>query len=153
MPSIMKQLGASAEAKKSASLIRLINHWSDIVGAEMAGKTMPLRISYSQQKDRNTGEQEKIMILKMKAESAIGTKMAMREAIILERLNRLFGVTNFKKLDITLGRISSIASAPVQRSLKPYKIDLPDIEDPILKSRLESLGQAVMNSAHNKEKR
>ena len=153
MPSIMRKLGNAAEAKKSAHLIRLINHWPEIIGAEMAQKTMPIRISYSQQIDRETGEQEKIMILKMKAESAVGTKIAIRQNIILDRLNRLFGVESFKRLDITQGKISASPKQLKQQDSVIYDIDLPEIDDPILKSSLESLGQAVMNSALNKEKR
>lgn len=150
MPSIMRQLGGAAEAKKSAHLIRLINHWPEIIGTDMVQKTMPVRISYSQQKNRDTGEQEKIMILKMKAEGAIVSTIAMRQSIILERLNRLFGVENFKKLDITQGRITAqqVSKKPIP-SIQ-YNVDIPEIDDPVLKSRLESLGQAVMNSAQNK---
>lgn len=147
----MRQLGGAAEAKKSASLIRLINHWPEIIGADMALKTMPIRIAYSQQRNRQSGEQQKIMILKIKAEGAVVSTIAMRQSIILDRLNRLFGTEDFKKLDITQGKISAPAKQRKKYTGKKYDIGLTDIEDPVLKSRLESLGQAVMNSAHQRE--
>ena len=87
------------------------------------------------------------MILKLKADSAVSTAIAMREAIILDRLNRLFGTENFKKLDIVQGYNDTNKAVKQIKTLSHHKIDLPDIEDPVLKSRLESLGQAVMNSA------
>ena len=151
MPSVMNKLGGAAEAKKSASIIRLINHWPEIIGQEMTSKTSPIRITFKQQKNRETGEQEKIRVLKLKAESAIGTSIAMREAIILDRLNRLFGTDNFKKLDIVQGTVTALQKQKTKKPDRHYDIELPEIDDLVLKSRLESLGQAVMNSAPNKE--
>jgi hypothetical protein len=147
LPGMLKKLGASAEAGKSASLVRVIHHWPEIIGTEIAAKTLPVKIIYKKQKNRDTGEQESIRVLKLKAESALVTAIAMREAIICQRLNTLFGAHDFKKLDIEHGFISSPTKATPRKDNKSYALDLPDIEDPILKERLESLGQAVMNSA------
>ena len=142
---ILKKLGASAEAGKSASLVRVIHHWPDIIGAEMAVKTLPVKIIYKKQKNRDTGDQESIRVLKLKAESALVTAIAMREAIICQRLNTLFGCDDFKKLDIEHGFIAATNKSAPRKGNKSYPLDLPDIEDPILKERLESLGQAIMN--------
>ena len=154
MPSVMKTLGGAAEAKKAATIIRAVNHWADIMGAELATKSAPVKITAKKQKNRDTGEQETIFVLKLKAEGSLGTTIAMRETIILDRLNRLFGTDQFKKLIIEHGTIT----LPVKKATKSHKIDydlnLPDIDDLVLKSRLESLGQAVMNSApHKKDKK
>jgi hypothetical protein len=148
LPSMMKQLGGAAEAKKAASMIRVLNHWPDIIGAEMATRSMPLKVGFRKQKNRETGEQISIRVLKIKAESGIVTAIAMREAIICQRLNTLFGTDDFQKLDIEHGTV-----APQKKTSKKkqtiYNLDLPDINDPVLKDRLESLGQAVMNSEQN----
>jgi hypothetical protein len=150
MASVMGTLGGAAEAKKSATIIRLINHWPEIIGKDMAAKTAPLKITYKYQKNRETGENDQIMVLKMKAEGALGTTIAMRQTIILDRLNRLFGTDKFQKLDIIHGSISVPLQAKPKKIDKHYDIDLPEMDDALLKSRLESLGQAVMNS--NKDK-
>lgn len=142
----MKKIGGAAEAKKSASIIRVMNHWPDIIGADMAPKTQPIKIGFKKQKNRETGEQETIRTLKLKAEGALGTVIAMRESIICERLNRLFGADDFKKLSIEHG---TVVQSIKPRKVKPmieFDLNLPEIDDPILKQRLESLGQAVMNS-------
>ena len=145
LPSMMKQLGGAAEAKKAASMVRIINHWPNIIGADMAQQTMPIRIIFKKQKNRHSGEQETIRALKLKAESAVVTAIAMRETIICQRLNTLFGTDDFQKLDIEHGMIKQpLLSKPRQN--RKYEIDLPQIDDPVLKDRLESLGQAVMNS-------
>ena len=146
----MQTLGKGAEAKKSATLIRLINHWAEIIGTDMAEHSAPLKITYKQQKNRQTGEQEKFMVLKLKAEGAFAPTIGMRETIILDRINRLFGTEQFRKLDITHGTVSALPSPSSSHSKKVqqhHDLDLPEIDDPILKERLESLGQAVMNSA------
>ena len=59
-----------------------MNHWPDIIGADMAPKTQPIKIGFKKQKNRETGEQETIRTLKLKAEGALGTVIAMRESII-----------------------------------------------------------------------
>ncbi len=148
LPSMMKQLGGAAEAKKAASMIRVLNHWPDIIGAEMAPRSMPIKVGFRKQKNRETGEQTSIRVLKIKAESAVVTSIAMREAIICQRLNTLFGTDDFQKLDIEHGTINA-AKPKSKRQNIHHKIDLPDIDDPVLKDRLESLGQAVMNSERN----
>jgi hypothetical protein len=147
MPKMMKKLGGVAQAKNTASMIKLLNHWPAIIGQDMAVKTMPERISFHQQKNRQTGEQEKFRVLKIKAESAVVTALAMREAIILERLNRLFGAEDFKKLTFIQGSMTACKSHIKPQKANAEPLTLPDIVDPVLKSRLESLGQAVMNSA------
>lgn len=153
VPSLIFKIGGAAEAKKSASIIRIINHWPDIIGKDIASKTAPIKIIFKRQKNRDTNEQESVMALQLKAEGALGTTIAMRETIILDRLNRLFGHENFKKLDIIHGTVSSLQTPMTKK--KPditYDIQLPDIDDPILKSRLESLGQAVMNDTTNEQR-
>lgn len=117
----------------------------------MVDKTIPVKIGFKKQKNRMTGEQETIRTLKLKAESAFAPAIAMREAIICQRLNTLFGAEDFGALIIEQGSIQKPKQQ--QRSKKETKrnIELSHIDDPILKERLESLGQAVMNSAQNKK--
>jgi len=147
MPSVLKLIGGAAEAKKAASLIRVINHWADIVGADIAAKSMPLKITFKKQKNRETGEQETIRVLKLKAEGALVTTIAMRENIFCQRLNTLFGCDDFKKLNIEHGFQSTPQRHKAPDKTVRHDLNLPDIDDPVLKERLESLGQAVMNSA------
>jgi len=144
-------MGGAAQAKNSASIIKVINHWGEIMGHEMATKCQPVKIGFKKQKNRETGEQETIRTLKLKTDSALGTIIAMRETIILERLNRMFGTDNFKKLIIEHGYQSKPSQKSQTSQSKKHDINLSHIDDPILKERLESLGQAVMNSAENEK--
>lgn len=130
-------------------MIRLITHWPDIVGNELAQKSTPLKILYKKQKNRHTGNLDQIMVLKIRCEGSFGTIIAMRQAIIIDRLNRLFGTESFSALSIEHGPSLAAAQQNPSKRAQPthYDIELPDIDDPVLKSRLESLGQAVMNSA------
>lgn len=152
LPSLVKKIGGVAETKNTASLIRVLNHWPDIMGGDMASKSMPVKIYSKRQKDRHTGEQVQFSCLRIKTEGSLSTTIAMREVIILDRLNRLFGTDNFKKLDIEHGFIGARKQVPKKEEKIDFDIDVSDIIDPVLKSRLESLGQAVMNSAQNKER-
>lgn len=151
LPSIMKTLGASAEARKSISIIRIMNHWETLVGQDLAIKSSPEKTIYRKQKCKQTGELQTVTCLKIKCDGAVGTVIAMREAIILERLNRMFGTSSFVSLSIEHGYIAPALASKTSNKPAPrhFELDLPEIDDPVLKSRLESLGQAVMNSAHN----
>lgn len=151
LPTIMKKIGGSAESRNAASIMRIINHWSEIIGKEFAQKSVPVKITFKYQKDRETGEQQQLMGLKIKTEGALSTIIAMRETIILERLNRLFGTDKFKKLTIEHGFVQNKTSKSKKTKTVTYDLELPKIDDPVLKSRLESLGQAVMNSTQNKQ--
>ena len=141
----MKKLGNATEAKKAASIIRVLNHWVEVMGHDMAPYSTPLKIGFKKQKDRQTGEQTSIRFLKIKADTGMSTKIAMREQIILQRLNTLFGTDDFQKLDIQQGRVTLPSKSTPSKPQPKHELDLPDIDDPILKERLESLGQAVMN--------
>lgn len=152
VPSLVRKMGGAAEAKKSAHIIRVMNHWPDIIGKDMATRTKPLKIGFKRQKDRKTGEQTSFRVLQIMAEGALGTTIAMRETIILERLNRIFGCDDFKKLDIRHGSVAKIQKTQAPTQEIKYDLDLGEINDPVLKQRLESLGQAVMNSENKKGK-
>lgn len=149
MPGLMQTLGIAAEAKKSVSMIRLINQWASIVGQDFAQRCTPLKIIYRKQKCRKTGDISTVSLLRLQCDNALGTVLAMREAIIVDRLNRLFGTSQFTGIQIEHG-YTPASPAPQKRSEpRHFELNLPDIDDPVLKSRLESLGQAVMNSAQN----
>jgi hypothetical protein len=152
LPSLVKKIGGAVETKNTASLVRVLNHWTDIMGTDMAPKSMPVKIYSKRQKDRHTGEQVQFSCLRIKTEGSLSTAIAMRETIIVERLNRLFGADHFKKIDIEHGFIGARKPTVKKKETTNFDIDVSDISDPVLKSRLESLGQAVMNSAQNKER-
>lgn len=145
MPSLMKTLGHSSSAKKSVTLIRIMNHWSDIIGQDMAMHSTPLRIGYKKQKCPETGELKSYSMLKIRCEGALGTMIAMRQTIIVERLNRLFGAAYFSGIQIEHGTVKAVKAPTKKPAPIHFDLDLPDIDDPILKTRLESLGQAIMN--------
>lgn len=147
MPSLLRKVGgASTRSQSHTSIIRIITHWSDIVGIDLSSSSEPLKVIYKKQKNRTTGDLDTVMGLKLRAEGALGTVIAMRQAIILDRLNRLCGTDRFISLTIEHGQVQKVKKTPKRTQTQIYDLDLPDIDDPVLKSRLESLGQAVMNS-------
>ena len=148
MPSLLRSIGgAHTKSNAHTSIIRIITHWHDIVGMDLALSSKPLKVIYKKQKNRQTGDLDTVMSLKIKAEGALGTVIAMRQAIIIDRLNRLCGTDKFISLSIEDGTVSRMETIKKPKPTQIYTLDLPDIDDPVLKSRLESLGQAVMNSA------
>lgn len=155
MPSLLKTLGASHQSKNAATIIRLTMHWPEIIGQELVDKSLPLKIGSRKQRNRITGQDEIISYVKIRAEGAYGTMIAMREAVIVDRINRLFGTDNFRAVIIEHGTIlpkRSNKPVPQTANHAPCDIDLPEIDDPVLKNRLESLGQAVKNRTLQSDK-
>lgn len=145
LPGLMTKIGGAAQAKSAASIIRIHQHWGEVIGQELASRAAPVKITGKRRKNRETGENETYLSLKIKTESALATMLAMRQAIILERLNSLFGHDKFQELKIEHGFIARKTKAKSKPAGR-FDLNLQGIDDPVLKARLESLGQAVMNN-------
>jgi hypothetical protein len=149
MPSLLRKVGgASSKSKSHTSIIRIVTNWPDIVGQDIANSSEPLKVIYKKQKNRENGELDTVISLRIRAEGALGTIIAMRQAIIVDRLNRLCGTDKFTAISIEHGTVTKIKKSPIAKPTKIFELNLPEIDDPVLKSRLESLGQAVMNSVN-----
>lgn len=147
LPGMIQSMGKqSQKSHQGISIIKIISHWDEIMGTELAPHSQPLKVQYHKQKNKDNGELETIITIKILSENAFGTVIAMRQNIILQRLNRMFGTDKFKKISIDLGKVAAKTKTRQINDHKHYDLNLPDIDDVVLKSRLESLGQAVMNS-------
>lgn len=133
-------------SRKYISLGRIVNSWSDIVGAALAGKAQPVKILY-RKKDKN---QSPDAVLEVAASSADATLLHYQKDLILERINQIFG-----DRWITAVRFVAVAANSKVQKLKKSKIPLTEDEkshlsgmlefmpDDDLRVRLENLGQAI----------
>lgn len=67
---------------------RLVTHWADIVGADMAAQAQPVKIRYF--KAKKEGDKP-TAALDIAATSADATVLMYRKDLILERINQIFG--------------------------------------------------------------
>lgn len=150
MSESIARLTKQSFAKKFVSLGRVLSHWNDIVGADMAQKAQPLKLHYRKPKDAKEKPQASLDIA---ASSADATVLHYQKDLILERLNQIFGerwITDIKFIHAPVARDKAtaasrkkIVSAAQKTTLEE---DLSRIDDEDLRKRLEKLGLGVLSN-------
>ena len=149
IPKASKSIIGKDKSKARLSMARLLDAWEEIIAPENPHAIRPIRVGW---KWRGEGAEKVIEgTLHIAAPSAMATKLKFQEAVIIGRINRLFGMPAnacVKKIDISHDR----AAAPTSRKTTKKQVsNLPDdlkstieaIEDPVLKARLEGLAKAM----------
>lgn len=139
-------------SRKFVSLARILSHWDDIIGPEMAHKTQPAKLHYRKPKDAKSAPQATLDIAVSSADS---TLLHYQVELILERLNQIFGerwITSirFVHQPANLSR-EDIAPKPpkplTQADKEQLMTMLSGVEDDNLRKQLEKLGQAVLQKS------
>lgn len=130
---------------------RVVTHWEDIIGKDMALKTQPARLSYRQKKGKKAE-----FTLEVCANSAESTLLRYRVDLILERINRIFGeniITAIRFIPQTANTsgLDSLTAARGQRQkiLTPEQKNglshmLTEIDDTEIREKLVKLGEAIL---------
>ncbi len=137
-------LSDSLKAQGFAST-ELIARWADIVGAEIAVHSEPMKISWPRAINDDTAEPATLVL---RVEGPAALEIQHLSAVILERVNRFFGWQ-------AIGRIA-LRQAPLRRREPPtppppldpevaarIAASLPAIEDEDLRQALARLGAAI----------
>jgi hypothetical protein len=128
----------------------LITRWADIVGAEIAAHSEPMKINWPRANSAGTMTEETpdpaTLVLRVEGPAAL--EIQHLSAVILERVNRFFGWQ-------AIGRIA-LRQAPLRRREPPAALprpdseaaariaaSLPQIEDEDLRQALARLGAAI----------
>lgn len=142
--------------RKYLALGRIVSHWNDIVGQDMADKAQPVKIYYQKRKNQKTPPKARLDIATTPSHA---TALHYQKDLILERIAQIFGerwidsirfvtqATNIDgpKMPVTKERVLSARDkADLARALEA-------IGDQDLKNRLEKLGEAVISESQNKE--
>ncbi|HEY5279521.1 MAG TPA: DciA family protein [Pseudolabrys sp.] len=123
----------------------ILSRWADIVGAEIAASSEPMKINWPRARNEETPEPA-TLILRVEGPAAL--EIQHLSAVILERVNRFFGWQ-------AIGRIA-LRQAPLRRRA-PAKVpappdeaaaariaeSLPAIEDDELRQAIGRLGAAI----------
>ncbi|MDG4646828.1 DciA family protein [Roseibacterium sp. SDUM158017] len=145
---VSSHLRAAAE-KRGFAEARLLTHWADIVGADIADIAVPLRISYGR------GFGGTLVLLTTGANAPI---LEMRGAEIVELVNACYGYRAVARIQVTQtartgfseGRVAfRHAETQAPRTPDPERLaaatsGLEDIEDEGLRSALEALARNVV---------
>lgn len=147
------QVAAKSFNRKYIALGRIVKHWEEIVGADLATKAQPVKINYRQKKvNRSTTPQ---VTLDIAASSADATLLHYQKDLILERINQIFGerwITGVRFVTMPVNtqapkgrKHSKKANTPLTPTQKNHlSMMLEGVEDDEIRTRLEKLGQGII---------
>ena len=137
-------LGDAFRAQGFAST-EIISRWPDIVGADIAAHSEPLKITWPRAANREETAEPATLVLRVEGPAAL--EIQHLSSVILERVNRFFGWQ-------AIGRLA-LRQAPLRRRGRPTPSipdaaaatriaeTLPDIKDENLRQALGRLGAAI----------
>ncbi len=123
----------------------IVTRWADIVGAEIAAHSEPLKINWPRRADQETPEPA-TLILRVEGPAAI--EIQHLSSVILERVNRFFGWRAIGRLALRqapLKRRAPKTAPPPPDPATTARIaeSMPQIEDENLRQAIARLGAAV----------
>lgn len=135
-------------SRKYIAIGKIVSHWNDIVGSDLANKAQPVKIHYRKYKQ---GGKTPEASLEIATTSAHATILHYQKDLILERINRIFGenwITAVKFVTVSSNTNFSRKKPPPRALDKREKIYLSEmldgVQDHDIKDRLERLGQAII---------
>lgn len=144
------QVVKPALGKRGFSEGQLVAQWADIVGADLARRMMPEKLTFPPGERRDG-------TLRLRVAPGFALEVQHREPQILERLNAFFGYRALARLALIQGPLpTEPAAAPRRRrDLAPSERAaltrrLADITDSDLRDALTRLGEAVIGTGADK---
>ncbi|WP_081604762.1 DUF721 domain-containing protein [Micavibrio aeruginosavorus] len=138
-------------SRKYIMLGRLVTHWADIVGADVADRCHPAELRFRKVPNQKHAE----VSLDIAAGSADATLLHYRKDLILERINQIFGeqmVAAIRFVPLVVSEQDRKKRAAALRPRKPLSATqhlelnqlLEKVEDPDIKERLARLGTSIL---------
>ena len=141
--------------KRGFAVARLLTHWAEIVGADVARIARPVNVSYSKGKLRGT-----LVLLTPSPHAPI---LSMKLESIRERVNACYGYSAISDISIRQTTLADFADgAPVDEPTRkpipepdPFIRDrvrraVADVSDDGLRHALELLGEGVLTKLNRK---
>ena len=139
-----------ALGKRGFSEGQLVAQWADIVGADLARRMMPEKLTFPQGERRDG-------TLRLRVAPGFALEAQHREPQILERLNAFFGYRALARLMLIQGPLPTEAAVPPRRrrDLAPNERAalaqrVAGIADNELRDALTRLGEAVIGTGNDK---
>jgi len=149
VPRISKKLLGKDKSKARLSMTRLLDQWEEIIAPEDPMAVRPVRVGWKWKIDKDVKTSEGTLYIT--APSAMAVSLSYQQAIIVGRINRLFGLP--ENGCVTRMSIVHDASAalPPRKAHKNQKAGittdtqatLDGIDDPVLREKLAGLAKAM----------
>jgi hypothetical protein len=146
---LMKDAVRTAGESRGFAVARLLTHWAEVAGPEMAAKTRPVKIGYGK------GGMGATLTLLVKATEAPMVQMAL--PVLKERVNAVYGYNAINHIHLTQTAATGFAEGQAEFVAAPKAAPPPDpavvvraqataagVADPGLRSALEQLAQNIL---------
>ncbi|WP_104072409.1 DUF721 domain-containing protein [Albidovulum inexpectatum] len=151
---LRKRIRAVGESRGFA-VSRLLTHWPEIVGEDIAAMAVPVRISYGREGMGGT-----LTLLTTGAQAPI---LQMRLPQIRERVNACYGYNAVSRITVTQTAPTGFAEGQVAFAPRPKADETPpdpeirltartlsgEVQDPTLRAALEALAEKVLSRSRN----
>lgn len=147
------RISGNAFKRKYIALGRIVKHWEDIVGKNLADKAQPVKINYR----KHPKSKKPVASLDIAVSSADATTLHYQKDLILERINQIFGEQWISAIRFVHHAPANNARAMAKKNAykkggpltekekKSLSEWLSDIEDEDIKARLSRLGEGIMS--------
>jgi hypothetical protein len=146
---LLKDALRVAGEKRGFAVSRLLTHWAEIVGEDLARSTRPVKVGY--------GREGMGATLTLLAASTAAPIVQMELPRIRERVNACYGYAAIARIHITQTAAQGFAEGQAQFAPAPKAPPAPDpavlaqaadvatgVRDGALRSALEALGQNIL---------
>ncbi|GGF88050.1 hypothetical protein GCM10007301_54990 [Azorhizobium oxalatiphilum] len=137
-PSIADALG-----RAGFSVVEIVTHWDDIVGPDLAPRTLPLKMQWP---NRQNNEPATLVV---RVEGPYAIELQYAAPVVVERINAYFGWRCVGRLALRQGPVPPRIGPP-PKPVEPSAAELADIrhdlkltEDDALSASLARLGALV----------
>ena len=153
---LMKDAVRSAGESRGFAVARLLTHWAEAVGEDLARKTRPVKIGYGK------GGMGATLTLLVRAAEAPMVQMALPQ--LKDRVNAVYGYAAISRILITQTAATGFAEGQAEFVTKSKAPPAPDpallaeaartaapIKNDELRQALERLAQNILNRRKSKE--
>lgn len=136
-------------ARQGFAAMRIVTHWPEIAGPEIAAHAEPLRINWPKDPEAENAEPA-VLVLRVEGPAAI--EIQHLAPIIIERVNRFFGWPAVGRIALRQAPLTRCPKRLVKPRVDPGRAQaiaagLTGVADDALRSALGRLGAAVKNEA------
>lgn len=152
----MKEAVRTAGESRGFAVARLLTHWAEVAGEDLARKTRPVKIGYGK------GGMGATLTLLVQAAEAPMVQMAL--PVLKERVNAVYGYAAVNHIHLTQTAPTGFAEGQAEFTPAPKGAAAPDpavqaraqevaggVADPGLRTALEELAQNILTRSRMKK--
>jgi hypothetical protein len=153
---LLKDQIRSVGESRGFAVARLLTHWAEIAGEEMARLTRPVKVGY--------GREGMGATLTLLTTGAVAPMVEMQKEKLRERVNAAYGYAAISRITLTQTAMSGFAEGQAQFTPAPKPIARLDpevqakaaetaapVKDPALRAALEAMAQNILTRRNPKE--